>query len=257
LASSIPQLAEPVGRSHGGTDAGRRVPTARGVLVVASASAFVLLVALFAVSRSSLFAIRHLQISGAAHRTTSELRARAGVPDGANLVWLDTAAIVRRLEADPWVARATVRRSLPWTLSIRVTERRPIAVLAAGAERTLLAADDTRLGAAAAHARLPVISLPPAAPATVGLPGEDGAVRALAALASRVRQRVREVDVAVGGTLGLVLRGGGTVELGRPVDLGEKARALRRLLAWEHTSGTRLGRISLVAPTAPAATIAG
>jgi len=31
---------------------------------------------------------------------------------------------------------------------------------------------------------------------------------------------------------------------------------LRRLVAWERTTGTSLGAVSLIAPTAPAATLA-
>jgi cell division protein FtsQ len=251
LAISIPRPADAAADVST-----RRVPTTRGRILAATATAFVLAAALFALSRSPVFAVRHVDVRGAHHRSVAQILARAGVPAGANLLWLDTAAIARRLEADPWVARASVRRSLPRSLSVEVTERSPIAVLE-GPGPTLLAADGTGLGPAPADERLPIVTLPPAAPATVGVPGEGAGVRALAALAGGVRHRVREVHVAVGGTVTLVLRGGSTVELGRPVDLVEKARALRRLLAWEHTRGTRLGRISLVAPAAPAATIVG
>ncbi len=234
----------------------RRVPTARGRIFVVAATAFLVGVTLFAVSRSPLFAVRNVDVRGGHHRSPAELLARAGVPDDANVIWTDTGAIVRRLEADPWVARASVDRSLPWSLSIHVTERIAVAVLD-GPTPLYLAADGTRLGAAPADTRVPVISLPPAAPATAGIPGEGAGVRALAALSAGVRHRVRQVQVGVGGTLTLTLRGGCSVELGRAVDLAAKAEALRRLLRWEHSTGTALARISLVAPTAPAATPTG
>jgi cell division protein FtsQ len=230
------------------------------MLFVATASTFVVVVAMFAASRSSVFSLRHLEIRGAAHRSVAELRALADIAPGANVVWLDTSAVVDRLERDPWIASASVTRSLPWTVHITVTERRPVAVLASvsGLGRgQLLAADGTLLGAAPEGTRLPTVTLPPAAPATLGLPGEDGAVRVLTALSPSVRRRVRQLDVGVGGTVTAVLRGGTSVSFGPAIDVDAKARMLRRLLAWERTTGTALDTVSLLAPTAPAATIGG
>jgi cell division protein FtsQ len=249
LAISIPHRAEAA-----------RPRSIRSVLFVATASAFVVIVAMFAASRSSLFALRHLEIRGTAHRSAADVRALADVPLGANVAWLDTSAVVDRLERDPWIASATVTRSLPWSLRITVTERRPVAVLAGvtGLGRgQLLAADGTLLGTAGEARRLPTVTLPPAAPATLGLPGEGGAVRILTALSPSVRHRVRQLDVGVGGTVTAVLRGGTTVAFGPAVDVEAKARMLRRLLAWERTTGTALGTVSLVAPTAPAASLGG
>jgi cell division protein FtsQ len=230
--------------------------TARGVVFVVGATAFVVGAGLFSLSRSALFGLRHLEVSASGHRSATELRARADLREGTNVVWLDTGSVERRLEADPWIARATVTRSLPWTVRIRVVERTPVAIVDGGRHGTYVAADGARLGPAAASSALPRISLPPAAPATVGVPGEDGAIRALAALSPAVRHRVRTVQVVVGGTLTLRLRMGTVVLLGDASQLDQKARALRRLLAWERSSGAKLSRISLVAPTAPAASLA-
>jgi cell division protein FtsQ len=239
LAISIPRPAEPA-----------RVP--RALAFVVGASVFVALAALFAVSRSPLFALRHLDVIAGGHRTTAQIRELAAIDRGANVVWIDTAAVKDRLESDPWIARATVTRSLPWTIRIEVEERRPVAVLVSGASAALVAADGTRLGPAADEGHLPSIVLPPAAPATVGFPQEDGAVRAVAAMTVSVRRRVREVDVAIGGALTVRLRDGATVDLGPAVNLLEKVRVLRSLLAWERAEGTELASISLVAPSAPA-----
>jgi cell division protein FtsQ len=244
LAISIPRPADRLGRPD--------VP--RGALAfVAAAGVFVAVVALFAVSRSSLFALRHVEVVGSDHRSPADIRERAALDPGANVVWLDTAAVEQRLESDPWIADATVTRSLPWTVRIAVEERTPVAEIAAGETRALVAADGTWLGPAPHAGRLPSIVLPPAAPATVGVPGEGGAVRALAAMSPSVRQRVREVRIAIGGTLTLRLNDGSTVRLGAAVDLNQKMRMLRRLLAWERDEGTALRSISLLAPSAPAA----
>ena len=245
MAISIPRPAEAA-----------RTRSVRSVAFIGVGSVFVVAVLLFAVSRSPLVALRHVRIEGAHHRTPADVAALAGVPLGTNVVWLDTAAVARRIESDPWIASARVTRELPWSIGIAVTERTPIAVLSGGRRGTLLAADGALLGPAPAHSRLPVITLPPAAPATIGMPGEGGAVRALDALSPNARHRVREMDVGIGGTVTAVLREGTRVAFGPAVDLEVKATTLRRLLAWERTTGTRLGTISLVAPTSPAATLA-
>jgi cell division protein FtsQ len=249
LAISIPHRADTV-----------RARSARSILYISLASTFVVVASLFAVSRSSLFALRHVMITGTAHRSVAEVRALADLPVGTNVVWLDTAGVVERLERDPWIGSVTITRSLPWSVHIAVVERSPVAVLAGvtGLGRgELLAGDGTLLGTAPEGTRLPTITLPPAAPATVGLPGEDGAVRVLDALSPSVRHRIQQLDVGVGGTVTALMRGGTTVSFGPAVDLEAKARMLRRLLAWERTTRTPLRTVSLVAPTAPAATLAG
>jgi cell division protein FtsQ len=249
LAISIPRDADP----DTGSNADRRMPSWRAMVFVVGASLFVILVSVFAASRSALFALRRVEVHGIAHRSAAEVVTRANVPTGTNIVWLDTGAVARRLESDPWIARATVTRSLPGTLEISVAERHPIAILRDGSAETLVAADGAWLGAAPTRARLPAIRLPPAAPATIGAPGEAGAVRALAALTPSVRHRIREIDVALGGTLTAVVRGGPVVELGPAVDLDAKARVLRRVLSWERTTGSDLATVTVVAPAAPAA----
>jgi cell division protein FtsQ len=241
LAISIPHVAE------------RRVPSGRGLVFIVGASLFVILVSVFTASRSALFALRRVEVRGLAHRSAAEVVARVDVPNGTNILWLDTSVVVRRLESDPWIAGASVTRLLPGTLEVSVAERHPIAVLRDGSAATLVAADGTWLGSAPTPLRLPAIRLPPAAPATIGLPGEAGAVRALAAMTPSVRHRIREIDVAVGGTLTAIVRGGPVVELGPAVDLDGKARTLRLLLSWERTTGSTLEAVTLVAPGAPAA----
>jgi cell division protein FtsQ len=261
LAISIPRHADrEVERQAERRAEPARPRSVRSILFVAGASTFVVLVALFAVSRSPLFALRHVDVTVTGHRSAADVRALAELPLGTNVAWLDTTAVAARIERDRWIASATVTRSFPWSVEIRVRQHTPVAVLASdnGLGRgELLAADGTLLGAAPEGTRLPTITLPPAAPATLGMPGEDGAVRALAAMSPAVRHRVRQIDVGLGGTLTALLRGGTTVALGPAVDVEAKARMLRRVLVWERTTGTSLGTVSLVAPTAPAATIAG
>ncbi|MFI5298435.1 MAG: cell division protein FtsQ/DivIB [Polyangiales bacterium] len=82
------------------------------------------------VTSSPRFALRDLRVTGANHRTAEVLAAAAGVRVGDNVVELDLESIRARIEADPWVERATVMRRLPASLSIDVVEREAAAVVA-------------------------------------------------------------------------------------------------------------------------------
>ena len=81
----------------------------------------VLLVAAFALaSYTALFHVREVRIDGAATLSRDEVLTLAGVGPGTNVFHLDTDAVAASLEADPWVASATVERHLPGTVVIRL-----------------------------------------------------------------------------------------------------------------------------------------
>lgn len=80
---------------------------------------------------------RHFNISAIWIRSDGELtyqaiKKTAGVSEGMNLLRLNIGAVARRLEANPYVQRAIVRRVLPNRLEIDVKERHPILQLHVG-----------------------------------------------------------------------------------------------------------------------------
>ena len=77
---------------------------------------------------SEHFGLAHVNVVGNAHADEEELLTLAGVSPGQNLLLLDTDAVEDEVEKHPWIRSATVEAELPDTLSIRVSERRPIAV---------------------------------------------------------------------------------------------------------------------------------
>jgi cell division protein FtsQ len=82
-----------------------------------------------ALRRHPYFVVNQVVIQGTEHALTpDDLRAWIGLTD-ATTVWDASPTRVReRLEAHPYVARATVRRQFPGTLEIVVHERRPLAI---------------------------------------------------------------------------------------------------------------------------------
>jgi cell division protein FtsQ len=74
------------------------------------------------------FVVRHFQVAGAHEMGRMPIYA-AALPGGQTAIWeTDIGAIRERLLALPWVADASVSRTLPDTLSITITERRPAAL---------------------------------------------------------------------------------------------------------------------------------
>jgi cell division protein FtsQ len=78
---------------------------------------------------SPRFAVQDIRVaSGPQHVTAAEIIERTGVQLGDRLLAVDTDGIAARLAHHPWIASARVRRELPGTLVIDVTERQAAAV---------------------------------------------------------------------------------------------------------------------------------
>jgi cell division protein FtsQ len=229
----------------------------------------VLLIGGVAASRSSVFDVRRIEVTGTDHMHRPQIVRIAGVSNATNALWLDESVVERRLEAEPWIADADVRVTLPLTLEIAVHERSPVAV-AQGTVTSLMAADGTALGSGRIPRSLPVIELGAAGPvegirpSPVGAagpvegirPSPVGAARALGAMAPPLRAQVARVRVLLDGSLELRLRGGPTVRFGTPEDAERKAVTIQRMLAWAGSEGTSLRTLSVVSALAPAATLA-
>lgn len=82
---------------------------------------------------SPRFAVRDIRVGPTTHVSADDLRALAGVHLGDRLLAVDPDLVAARLTAHPWVVSARVRRELPATLAIEVTERRAVASALLGA----------------------------------------------------------------------------------------------------------------------------
>jgi cell division protein FtsQ len=215
----------------------------------------VLLIGGVAASRSSVVDVRRIEVRGTDHLHRPQIVRIAGVSNATNALWLDEGEVERRLEAEPWIADADVRVTLPLTVEIAVHERSPVAV-ARGAVTSLMAADGTALGSGRIPRGLPVIELGAAGPVEGIRPSPVGAARALGAMAPALRAQVARVRVLLDGSLELRLRGGPTVRFGTPEDAQRKAVTIQRMLAWAGSEGTPLRTLSVVSALAPAATLA-
>jgi cell division protein FtsQ len=162
--------------------------------------------------------VARVDVRGGRFLSEGEVRELLGPAVGENILALNIDALKARLRASPWVADATVRRTLPDTLQVEVRERVPLALAEADGlylmdgEGTLIAL----FGPRTAGFDLPIVR------GLSGVPGEarrDRAQRAGALLADLgdLAAEVSEVQFEPSGDLRVVLRGAGEVlRMGSP-----------------------------------------
>jgi cell division protein FtsQ len=107
---------------------GRRLRTLRPVLLTGLVLVAVVLVA-WVVFFSTWLGMRHLDVEGLHRVTTHEVTAAVDIAPGTPLARVDLDAVQARVAAIPAVASATVHRSWPHGIVVRVTERRPVAAV--------------------------------------------------------------------------------------------------------------------------------
>ena len=81
-----------------------------------------------AVVNATALRVDHIRVVGAKHLSTGEVLAALEGLRGRNILFVRLDDWRRQVLACPWVADATVRRSLPRTVEVRIVERRPIAI---------------------------------------------------------------------------------------------------------------------------------
>ena len=81
-----------------------------------------------AVVNASALRVDQIRVVGAQHLSTGEVLAALEGLRGRNILFVRLEDWRRRVLACPWVADATVRRSLPRTVEVRIVERHPIAI---------------------------------------------------------------------------------------------------------------------------------
>ena len=108
----------------------RKPPVVRVALSVAVAVAGALLLVRFVAG--DRFALTRFQITGNSRTRTEEILNVLSAWRGKNLVALDLAPLAARLTTQPWIDRATVNKRFPDGISVRVTERKAIALFREG-----------------------------------------------------------------------------------------------------------------------------
>lgn len=199
------------------------------------------------VLRSPLFSVAAISVTGASTVPATELLAEAGITTGLPLMSVDTGDGEAALEAHPWVREATVVRSWPDLIEVRVEERYPVAWARLDSGWALLSLDGVALDTAEApHEGAPMLTGAGGEP--VGEPTGRLVESGLAFLDALRPDLAGGAVVTLGDEVTAEVAGF-SVRLGGPVDMADKARVLAAVLDSEPEMGSS---IVLVAPTRPA-----
>ncbi len=196
----------------------------------------------YVVFSSQFFRVTTLNVEGLNRLAAIDVARRAKVPRAVNIFRVNRAAIAERVSRHPWVAEAVVRRRLPWTLVVRVRERRPLAVLKS-TPAVLLDREGMILGPAAAAEHHEYVQISGAAPAAarVGTLVDEKVRSALdlfAFLRARAvfeRQQVRRLALTESGAIEVHLQPSHSIVVMRA---GDFAGQVERFDAVTSTLGT-------------------
>lgn len=177
---------------------------------------------------TNVLGVRSIEINGTQIAAPEAVRDAAAVILGTPMLRLDTDAIAERVRALPPVAEVDVRRSLPHTLVITVTERTAAAVVAGPDGYALLAADGVVFHhEPAPPAGVPVVRLETPGP---GDPATSAVLRVVAALTPALRAVLAEVLAPAPTRISLTLVDGRTVVWGDAESSDGKAATATILL---------------------------
>jgi cell division protein FtsQ len=203
-------------------------------------------------TRSPLLDVDRVLLTGNHHVGPTEALRTAGITRGDLMVDVDLDGARHQLEALAWVARATVTRKWPSTVTVRIMERQPAAAVPApdGHWATVDRTGRVLEVTASAPAGLAlVVDVPP----VTGPRAPDalqGAITVARAIPARLLPRVPAV-VAMSDGIELRLAPSGRVRFGPAEQVGEKLAALETLLDRVHGP---LGVVDVRVPDAPVLT---
>ena len=200
------------------------------------------------VTTSAHFEARTVAFEPTPHLSADRLTELMGLPAGTNILAVDVDAMRSKIEADPWVASASVERQLPDTLRVTVTEHEPAAVLLSGYFYLLnREGEPFKRVEPGERGELPVITGVERDLLVKSDPAANQIIRraldVLVAYGERARPRLSEVHIGEGGEALLYTEKTGTLlRLGRG-PLGDK---LARFDALRVALGERADKLSVV-----------
>lgn len=199
---------------------GRRI----ALLVVAAVA--VAVIAAVVVWAFPVFKVSTIEVTGNERVSEEAVWELTGVPEGENLLRVDTVAAASGVVSDPWVSAATVTRQLPSTLKVELQERTVVAYRDGDDGTVLIDAEGA-----------PFIVAPPPEGAVLvaGDAADDervlsGAVDIAAAIPAEVREQVATLEAESPRSYTFVLHDGRRVYWGASTDNANKALAMETVL---------------------------
>jgi cell division septal protein FtsQ len=157
------------------------------------------------VLHASAFQVDTISVHGAVRLSSGEVKALVNGLRGTNIITADLSQYRERLMESPWIADVALRRILPSTVEVFVSERRPIGLCRLGRQLYLIDRSGTLIdefGPQYARLNLHIINgavrLPSSGDPAIDETRVELAARVVDALAVRedLASRVSEIDVA-------------------------------------------------------------
>lgn len=179
----------------------------------------------FVVLGTDVLAVREVAVVGNSQLGVDEVRRAAAVPLGTPLARLDTAAVARRVRALPPVDSVAVERAWPNKVTVRLTERAPVAFVPGRTGGVLLDRNGMAYRTVAARPTgVPVVK-------AGSTPARKAAATVAGELTPQLRVRLVAIEVPEKDRITLRLSKGLTVRWGGPERSDRKATVATALLS--------------------------
>lgn len=244
---------EPPARSAKAPGPGPR--RGRLLLLLAAAAALLGGAAVWALYGSSWLRVESVTAEGTRVLTPAQVEKAAAVPKGVPLASVDTDAVADRLLAElPRLRTAEVERSWPHGIELRVSERRPVLIIAKNGQYGEVDREGVRFATVGTRPKgVPLLKLDAArSPSLKRFPVSRlraEAVTVAADVPAAVRGELTAVRVRSFDAISLELSGNRTVVWGSGEKGDTKAKALTALLK----AAPKARHFDVSVPTAPAA----
>jgi len=194
--------------------------------------AILLTVGAAVVVHSPLMAIEMVEVVGADHADVAAVVEEIGLGPGAFLLWVNTGAIEEAIAAQPWVVDVRVDRIWPDRVVVEVLEHQAAVWIEGGPGWMLVSGDGTVLERAEDPG-------PGLLRAELAFPDRLPGDRPVDPTWHEIVEMALVLSDDIGSTLTLEMRGaemwtstlGHDIRLGHPIDLADKGRALRAMVA--------------------------
>jgi cell division protein FtsQ len=217
---------------------------------IALVAVVLLVAAAVGLALSPVFAVQKIAVTGQSRLEESALVSSSGIAIGDHLVAVDLSAARSALMKMPWVASAHVERKWPHTLSFKITEQQPAAVVRAGQDLVLVSSTgrilqrEEKVGAGQLLLELDgsmqlAQGTPPGTTSSQSDEGLIGtsvssevsqAIGVLEAMDESLRSEIGSARLSRVGALSLELTDGTEVLFGPPEDVAAKLLAVESVL---------------------------